>query len=175
MCVCVGSYYLVDSGLPIGTSFLPPHKSTRYHAQKFHSSGRRITSKKELYNYRHSSLQMVIERSFGILKARVPILNLMPNFKPIRQWYMVIMCCALHNFIHMNNRSDELFRTIGESDGQGSATNGEGSGDVGASTSSATQRHAVEMSSASKKAMGQLRDNVTNTMWDDYVARGNVE
>ncbi|XP_023895253.2 uncharacterized protein LOC112007179 [Quercus suber] len=28
-----GSYYLVDSGLPIGTSFLPPHKSTRYHAQ----------------------------------------------------------------------------------------------------------------------------------------------
>ena len=173
--VCVGLYYLVDSGLPIGTSFLPPHKSIRYHAQKFHSSGRRITSKKELYNYRHSSLQMVIERSFGILKARFPILNLMPNFKPIRQWYVVIMCCALHNFIHMNNRSDELFRTIGESDGQGSATNGEGSGDVGASTSSATQRHVVEMSSASKKAMGQLRDNVTNTMWDDYVARGNVE
>ena len=27
VCVCVGSYYLVDSGLPIGTSFLPPHKS----------------------------------------------------------------------------------------------------------------------------------------------------
>ena len=80
---------------------------------------------------------MVIERSFGMLKARFPILNLMPNFKPIRQWYVVIMCCALHNFIHMNNRSDELFRTIGESDGQGSATNGEGSGDFGASTSSA--------------------------------------
>ena len=31
VCVCVGSYYLVDSGLPIGTSFLPPHKSTKYH------------------------------------------------------------------------------------------------------------------------------------------------
>ena len=104
-----------------------------------------------------------------------PILNLMPSFKPIRQWYVVIMCCALHNFIHMNNRSDELFRTIGESDGEGSATNGEGSGDVGASTSSATQRHVVEMSSASKRVMGQLRDNVTDTMWDDYVARGNVQ
>ena len=128
----------MDSSLPIDTSFLPPHKSTRYHAQEFHSSGRRITSKKELYNYRHSSLQMVIERSLGVLKARFPILNLMPNFKPIRQRYMVIMCCALHNFIRMNNRSDELFRTIGESVGKGSATNSEGSGDDGASTSLAT-------------------------------------
>ncbi|XP_050262372.1 uncharacterized protein LOC126706846 [Quercus robur] len=169
-----GSYYLVDSGLPIGTSFLPPHKSNRYHVQEFNSSGRRITSKKELYNYRHSSLRMVIERSFGVLKARFPILNLMPNFKPIRQRYVVIVCCALHNFIRMNNRSDELFRTIGESDGEGSVTNGEGSGDVGASTSSATQRHVLEMSSASKRAMGQVRDNITDTMWNDYVARGNV-
>ena len=112
VCVCVGSYYLVDSGLPIGTSFLPPNKSTRYHAQEFNSSGRRTTSKKELYNYRHSSLLMVIEQSFGVLKARFSILNLMPNFKLIRQRYVVIVCCALHNFIRMNNRSDELFKTV---------------------------------------------------------------
>ena len=52
-CVCVGSYYLVDSRLPISISFLPPHKSTRYHAQEFCSSNRQPTSKKELYNYRH--------------------------------------------------------------------------------------------------------------------------
>ena len=174
MCVCVGSYYLVDSGLPIGTSFLPPHKSTRYHVQEFNSSGRRITSKKELYNYRHSSLRMVIERSFGVLKARFPILNLMPNFKPIRQRYVVIVCCALHNFIRMNNRNDELFRTIGESDGEGSATTSFAGGDIGASTSSAAQRHVVEMSTASKRAMSEVRDNITETMWNDYVARGNV-
>ena len=74
----------------------------------------------------------------------------------------------------MNNRSDELFRTIGESVGKGSATNSEGSGNAGASTSSATQRLVLEMSSASKRAMGQFRDNITDTMWDDYVARGKV-
>ena len=136
--MCVGLYFLVDLGLTIGTSFLPPHKSTRYHAQEFCSSSRRITSKKELYNYRHLSLWMVVERYFGVLKARFPILNLMPNFKPIRQQYVVIVCCALHNFIRMNNQSDELFRTIGESVGEGSATNGEDNGDDGASTSSAT-------------------------------------
>ena len=87
---------------------------------------------------------------------------------------MVIVCCALHNFIRMNNRSDELFRTIGESDGEGSATNGEGDGDIGASTSSVAQRHVLEMSTASKRAMGEIRDNITDTLWNDYVARGNV-
>ena len=81
---------------------------------------------------------------------------------------MVIVCCTLHNFIRMNNRSDELFRTVGERDGEGSATN-EGNGE-----GSATQRHVLEMSSASKRAMGQFRDNITDTMWDDYVTRGNV-
>ena len=173
-CVCVGSYYLVDSGLPIGSSFLPPHKSTRYHAQEFHSSSRRITSKNELYNYRHSSLRMVIERSFGVLKARFPILNSMPTFKLHRQRYVVIVCCALHNFIRINNRSDELFSTLGESVGEQCSTNSEGSGDAEPSTSSVTERHVLEMSNASKRAMSQFRDNITDNMWDDYVARGNV-
>ncbi|XP_050278112.1 uncharacterized protein LOC126719622 [Quercus robur] len=129
---------------------------------------------KEFYNYKHSSLRMVIEWSFGVLMARFPILNLMPNFKPIRQHCVIIVCCALHNFIRMNNRNDELFKTLGESVGEGSVTNSEGNGDAGASTSSATQRHVLEMSSASKRAMGQFRENITDTIWDDYVARGNV-
>ncbi|KAK9991406.1 hypothetical protein SO802_026391 [Lithocarpus litseifolius] len=98
----------------------------------------------------------------------------MPNFKKTRQRYVIVVCCALHNFKCMNNRSDELFRTIGESVGEGSATNSKGSGDTGASTSSETQRHVLEMTDASKRLMGQFRDNITNAMWDDYVARGNV-
>ncbi|KAL0001260.1 hypothetical protein SO802_015041 [Lithocarpus litseifolius] len=72
-----------------------------------------------------------------------------------------------------HEESDELFKTIGESIGEGSETNSEGSGDTGASTSSATQRHVLEMSDASKRLKGQFRDNITNAMWDDYVACGN--
>ena len=107
----IRSYYLVDLGFPIGTSFLPPHKSTRYHAQEFRSSNRQPTTKKELCNYKHSSLWIVIERSFGVLKACFPILNLIPNFKRSRQRYVIVAYCALHNFIRMNNQGDELFRT----------------------------------------------------------------
>ena len=33
----------------------------------------------------------------------------MPNFKHIRQCYVITACCCLHNFICINNRSDELF------------------------------------------------------------------
>ena len=87
---------------------------------------------------------------------------------------MVIVCCALHNFIRINNRSDELFSTLGESVGEERATNSEGSGDAEPSTSSVTQRHVLEMSNASKRAMSEFRDNITDKMWDDYVARGNV-
>ena len=136
--MCAGSYYLVDSGLPTGTSLLPHHKSTRYHAREFRSSNKLPTSKKELYNYRHPSLQMIIKRSFGVLKAYFPILNLMPNFKRSRQRYVIVVCCALHNFIRINNRSDELFSTIGETIIKGDETNSEGNGDSGASSNSAT-------------------------------------
>ena len=84
MCVCVCRVILLGGFGPTNWhNFFPPHKSTRYHAQEFRSSNRRPTSKKELYNYRHS-LRMVIERSFGVLKACFPILNLMSNFKQSR-------------------------------------------------------------------------------------------
>ena len=87
---------------------------------------------------------------------------------------MVIVCCALHNFIRINNRRDELFSTLRESVGKERATNSESSGDAEASRKSATQRHVLEMSSASKRAMSEFRDNITETMWEDYVACGNV-
>ena len=139
VCVCVGLYYLVDLSLPTGTSFLPPHKSTRHHAQRLHLSNRWPTSKKELYNYRHLSLQMVIERSFGVLKAHFLILNLMPNFKRSRHRYVIIVCYALHNFISINNRGDELFSIWGDhTHYEGGESNSKGNGNTGASCSLAT-------------------------------------
>ncbi|KAL0009002.1 hypothetical protein SO802_010504 [Lithocarpus litseifolius] len=167
-----GSYYLVDSGYPIGTSFLPPHKSTRYHAQEFRAINRRPASKKELYNYRHSSLRMVIEQSFGVLKAHFPILNLMPNFKPLRQRYVIVACCALHNFIRINNRNDTMFNSWQNVDMERKTTEGRSSTSSSAPESSTTRRHLVEMSDEAKRVMSQFRDQMTDTMWADYMARG---
>ena len=104
-----GSYYLVDSGYAIGSAFLPPHKSTRYHVQEFRGGNWQPSTPQELFNYRHSSLRMVIERCFGELKARFPVLTGMHFFSISRQRLIVIACCALHNFICMYNRADEMF------------------------------------------------------------------
>ncbi|KAF3973035.1 hypothetical protein CMV_003516 [Castanea mollissima] len=78
-----GSYYLVDSGFLIGTSFLPLHQLTR-------------------------------------------------------QRYVIVACCALHNFICMSNRGDELFCTWASTQVGGTSSSGLPSHNTEASSSTAT-------------------------------------
>ena len=161
---------MVDSGYPISTSFLPPHKATQYHAQEFRrSSTRQPKSGKELFNYRHSSLRMVIERCFGVLKARFPILSNMPKYKQYRQRLVVFAFCVLHNFIRINNRSDVLFNML-ENLGRDDMQTGN-NGNSPESSASAEKRHVREMSNASKRAMAEFRDDITDRMWEEYVRR----
>ena len=162
--ILVGSYYLVDSGYPIGASFLPPHKATQYHAQEFKRSNRQSASGKELFNYRHSSLRMVIERSFGVFKARFPILSCMANYKESRQCLVVSACCALHNFIRINNHRDEMFNSWENLDVNRDDVQAGNNGNSPKSSASAERRHVREMSNAAKRAMGEFRDDVTTCM-----------
>ncbi|CAA0839664.1 Unknown protein [Striga hermonthica] len=55
---------------------------------------------RELFNRRHATVRNVVERSFGILKGKFPIIKgLMPNYPPEFQTDIVIACCVAHNFI----------------------------------------------------------------------------
>ncbi|XP_059436793.1 uncharacterized protein LOC132169855 [Corylus avellana] len=103
-----GHYYLVDSGFPCAKGYLPPYRGERYHLQDFRNGGD-PQGFKELFNYRHSSLRMVIERCFGVLKRRFHVLNGMPKYKVCRQPLVVNACCTLHNFIRQANRDDMFF------------------------------------------------------------------
>lgn len=71
----------------------------------------------------------------------------------------------------MNNRGEELFRTWAPTQVEGASSSGLPSHDTEASSSTATQRHILEMSKAVKRVMTQFRDDITNAMWADYVAR----
>lgn len=51
---------------------------------------------------------------------------------------------------------------------------GNGLGNIGASTSSATQRQVMEMSDEAKRLMAQFRDDITDAIWADYVACGQL-
>ena len=65
-----GKYYLVDSGYPNRPGFLAPYRGTTYHIREFRHRQGGPTGKNEVFNYAHSSLRNIIERSFGILKNK---------------------------------------------------------------------------------------------------------
>ena len=62
---------------------------------------------------RHSKLRNVVERIYGVVKARYPILRDMPhgyNFNT--QCKIVLSSFLLHNFIRMNQNEEDLFDNV---------------------------------------------------------------
>jgi hypothetical protein len=57
----------------------------------------------ELFNYRYSSLRIVVERSFRVLNNRFLILEKIPAYPLRYQSLFVIASCTLHNFIRKYN------------------------------------------------------------------------
>ncbi|KAL4393555.1 hypothetical protein AHAS_Ahas02G0063700 [Arachis hypogaea] len=72
-----GKYYLVDASYSTFKGFLGPYRHTRYHIPQFRLAPN-FRSNNEKFNYCHSSLRIVIERTFGVCKARWKILQNMP-------------------------------------------------------------------------------------------------
>ncbi|KAL0404720.1 UNVERIFIED_CONTAM: hypothetical protein Sradi_2112800 [Sesamum radiatum] len=71
----IGKYYLVDAGFTNYQCFLAPYRGTRYHLPEWRGQGRRYRTPQDMFNHAHSRLRNVIERAFGILKKRFPILS----------------------------------------------------------------------------------------------------
>ncbi|CAL5395826.1 unnamed protein product [Camellia sinensis] len=102
-------YYVVDSGYTNMPGFLSPYRGERYHQNEFRNQRRQPRNKKQMFNYRHSSLRNVIERCFGVLKARFPILRDMRPYSTKTQRYIPIACCTIHNWIRTHSQNDTLF------------------------------------------------------------------
>ena len=102
----VGKYYLVDSGYPTRTGYLGPHRRTRYHLDQFVRGGP-PTNSRELFNRKHSGLRSVIERTFGIWKAKWRILDRKHPKYELNKWVKIVTATiALHNFIRDSNHED---------------------------------------------------------------------
>ena len=156
----VGEYYVLDSGFPCTKGFLPPYRGERYHLQEYNNGRNRPRGMKELFNYRHSSLRNVIERCFGVLKARFPRLKMMPPYKLSRQPLIVIACCTLHNFIRQRTQYDHMFREWEEKELEGEDNLEEANTSV--------SRCEVNLSNESAAAMARCRDRIAQAMWTAY-------
>ena len=104
----VGKYYLVDSGYPNRPGYLAPYKGTKYHHQEWKDAPP-PEGMEETFNYAHSSIRNVIERSFGVLKMKWRILKEIPTYSTHKQSQIIVACCALHNFIRKSGIRDRHF------------------------------------------------------------------
>lgn len=109
-------YYVVDAGYPNTKGYLAPYKgpNIRYHIPDFRrgktADKRAPRGVKETFNYYHSSLRNVIERSFGVWKARWAILKDMHvNYTYETQVNIVLASMAIHNYIRLDGSFDEAF------------------------------------------------------------------
>lgn len=65
-----GRYYLANARYSNKQLTLSPYRGVRYYLQEVRAVGRALEDKKELFNFRHSSLRMVVERTFSVWKRR---------------------------------------------------------------------------------------------------------
>ena len=138
---------------PNMVGFLSPYKETRYHIPDFQRGGR-VVRKEEMYNPVHSSLKNVIERSFGVLKARFPILRAMLSFSLQSQMFIVVECMTIHNFIRLSMSNDRFFRLYEDenhTEDEAAATHDDVSG----------------FDNREICIMHQEREKITNMIWND--------
>jgi hypothetical protein len=111
---------------------------------------------KELFNLRHSSLRNIIERAFGVIKKRFPILVCMSSYDFKTQCQLVHCCFMLHNFIRRIQKDEDEFDVWIQEDVVGNVD--------------------IPMNDRDDIQLNNWRDNIAEAMWVQYteeVARRN--
>ncbi|XLR65560.1 hypothetical protein S83_016232, partial [Arachis hypogaea] len=103
-------FYLADASYMLRSGFITSYRSTRYHLREY--SRHPPENPKELFNLRHSSLRNVIERAFGVLKNRFPILSEMSRYNIDGVSEIIIVCCILHNFLMDFDPDEEIIARV---------------------------------------------------------------
>lgn len=147
-------YYLGDAGFPLVPGFLVPFRGTKYHLKEI--DGRMPTSPKEIFNFRHSQLRNVIERTFGLLKKRFAYLQKPHCYSVNTQVDLIIACCILHNFIRCEDPDDD-------GDGFQELPNNNDDNDNGVEP----ETEDIARLEPTTNWTG-FRNNLANTMWNDY-------
>ncbi|KAI3857227.1 hypothetical protein MKX03_015800, partial [Papaver bracteatum] len=147
-------YYVVDSGYSNMLGYLAPYRGQRYHLNDY-PGNRGPRSAREKFNHAHSSLRNIIERCFGVLKARFPILKMMPSYSLRKQRNIVIAACAIHNFIRRHAMEDDLFTEYGVDD---MTIPGEGPSDPSETTTYANL--SASESQQRRREMDSYRDGI---------------
>ena len=135
--------------------FLAPYKGERYHIGEFRPS-EVLHRPEERFNYLHSSLRSVIERTFGVWKNKWEILRHMPPFKMRTQNLIIVATMVLHNFV----RAHEINNNVNSSRYTGGTSKRSERGHYDA------EAHAISI--LDEPEMKQVRDNITASICADH-------
>jgi DDE superfamily endonuclease len=80
------------------SSLLTPYRGTHYHLKEHSRNPPR--NARELFNLRHASLRNAIERTFGVLKKRFPIIAsfTQPTYS-VEAQKKIVACSVMHNYL----------------------------------------------------------------------------
>ncbi|KAG6468783.1 hypothetical protein ZIOFF_073476 [Zingiber officinale] len=137
------------------STFLTPYRSTQYHLKEY--SQHPPENPKELFNLRHSSLHNAIERAFGVLKNRFPILAEMSRYDVETVSEIVLACCILHNFLVDFDPDEEIIAQVDRDLMNNEHDHGLANGAI------------VRGEDGRRGEI--LRDSIAAQMWNDYITR----
>ncbi|KAG2787229.1 hypothetical protein PC116_g28057 [Phytophthora cactorum] len=150
-----GKYYLGDAGYALNSYTMTPYRGTRYLLKELGDGLQKPQNKEELYNLRHSSLRNVIERTYGAVKNKFPVLLNMNSYALEEQIGLIQSVFAIYNFIRRNR--DEFLNEHGFYTRNGEQdTDERDAGDT-------------EPVEADDGTMKKLRDDIATAMWVDYL------
>ena len=111
----------------------------------------------ELFNHRHASLRNVIERSFGVLKKRFPIISgaTEPHFSVGTTTEIVLACCILHNFLMGVDPDEELIAEVDE--------------ELLSQNTELGEFYSRQTNDEEAKKGAALRNEIAQRMWQNYV------
>ncbi|GJV72015.1 putative nuclease HARBI1 [Tanacetum coccineum] len=152
-----GKFYLVDGGLPHRSTLIAPYRGVRYHLKEY--SARAPQNSRELFNLRHASLRNSIERAFGVLKKRFPIIRSTaePFYSCETQSNIFLACCILHNFLLEEDRDTEL------------------EDEVAHELLNAPQDEETRAPRGIDDGGEEIRNSIANEMWNEYLLHPNNE
>jgi hypothetical protein len=153
-----GCYYLADAGYSNTPMWLTPYRGVRYHLQEIQRANRRPENKYELFNYRHSSLRNVVERTFGVFKRRWRIYDSAPEFDWDTQVKLVYALAAVHNFISISEDED------GDRDFEGLPPA------LNEAVEQAQRLRQEEVRETGQFSMDRHRDRIAEELWVAYQA-----
>ncbi|KAJ4758803.1 nuclease [Rhynchospora pubera] len=151
-----GKFYLVDAGFMIKSGLITPYRGERYHLKEFSSNPPQ--NDRELFNLRHSSLRNSIERAFGVLKKRFPIIasGAEPHYDKDTQNLIILACCILHNFLLDVDPDNENLTEVDR--------------ELANRRPVAVQPTNDLDEDENDRVLGQIiRDRIANEMWNDYI------